>query len=155
KPVGPLLQTLRPDMPVLQYSAGGSFYNPHSFASQVRFARDIRRRHINIVHAYGWYPNVFCVPPARLALRPRTIASIRDAGAYLTPSKIRALKVVCSLADAVLANSVAGRDWLVAQGVKPEKVEVIRNGVAVPPRVANQEAGKSVRTEFGIPADMP
>jgi glycosyltransferase involved in cell wall biosynthesis len=152
---GPLLQSLRPEMPVHLYPAQGSFYNRHSLASQLRFAKDIRKRRIDIVHTYGWYPDVFAIPPAKLALRPRIIASIRDAGAYLTPSKVRVLKLVCALADAVLANSVAGRDWLVGQGVKSAKVEVIRNGVTVPPEPAKKQDGSRVRKEFGIPPDVP
>jgi glycosyltransferase involved in cell wall biosynthesis len=150
---GPLLQILRPEMPVHLYPPSGSFYNRHSLLSQFRFAKDIRKRRIDIVHTYGWYPNVFAIPPARLAWRPKIIASIRDAGAYLTRSKIRALKVACSLADAVIANSVAGRDWLLAQGMKEDKVEVIRNGVAVPRQPSAKRAG--VRREFGIPDDVP
>src|SRR5262249_23086636 len=118
---GPLLQILRPGMPVHLYPAKGSFYNRHSLQSQFRFAKDIRSRGVDIVHTYGWYPNVFAIPPARLAWRPKVIASIRDTGAYMTGSKIRALKLACALADSVIANSGAGREWLVAQGVKPEK----------------------------------
>ncbi|HLH32413.1 MAG TPA: glycosyltransferase, partial [Terriglobia bacterium] len=151
---GPLLQVLRPEMPVHLYPAKGSFYNRHSLQSQMRFARDIRTRRIDIVHTYGWYPNVFAIPPARLSLRPKIIAAIRDAGAYLTPSKIRALKFACRLSDSVVANSYAGRDWLLSQGVKASKVEVIRNGIIVPPENAAKRDG-GIRREFGIPADVP
>jgi glycosyltransferase involved in cell wall biosynthesis len=151
---GPLLRILRPEMPVHLYPSKGSFYNRHSLRSQFRLAKDIRSRRVDIVHAYGWYPNVFAIPPARLAWRPKIIASIRDTGAYLTPSKIRALKLACALADSVIANSGAGREWLLAQGVKEDKVEVIRNGITVPGQAAPKREG-GIRREFGIPAGVP
>src|SRR6185503_482256 len=89
---------------------------------------------VDIVHTYGWYPNVFAIPAARLARRRAIIASVRDAGAYMTPAKVQALKFVCRLAHLVLANSTAGRDWLVEQGVNEQKIEIIRNGIVVPIR---------------------
>src|SRR6185436_18836764 len=126
--------SLNPDMPLHTYPVHGSFYQPRSIASQFRLMLDVRKHQFDIVHTYGWYPNVFAIPPSRLALRPAIIASIRDAGAYMTPAKIQALKFVCGLADCVMANSNAGRDWLVEQGVNERKIEVIRNGIVVPAR---------------------
>jgi glycosyltransferase involved in cell wall biosynthesis len=146
---GPLLGGLNPDMPVHTYPVYGSFYNRRSILSQLRLIKDARRRKFDIVHAYGWYPNVFAIPPLRLAFRAATIASVRDAGAYMTPAKIRALKFACRLADCVLANSNAGRSWLIEQGVEEYKIEVIPNGIIVPP--AAVKGPGPVRKEFGIP----
>ena len=151
---GPLLQKLRPEMPVRGYPVQGSFYRFRSILSQLHLAKDIRSRRIDIVHAYGWYPDIFAIPAAWLALRPVRIASVRDAGAYMTRSKIRALQLTCALADCVLANSAAGKDWLIAQGVKEQKIEVIRNGVAFPAPDRKRSAA-GIRQEFGIPADTP
>jgi glycosyltransferase involved in cell wall biosynthesis len=150
---GPLLQSLRAEIPVHLYAARGGFYRRRSILNQLRLARDIRTRRMDIIHTYGWYPNVFAIPPARLAFRPITIASIRDTGVYLTPSKIRALKLACALADCVLANSSAGRDWLLEQKVREDKIEVIRNGITVPPQVGRKDDGRGIRREFGIPAE--
>jgi glycosyltransferase involved in cell wall biosynthesis len=149
---GPLLQSLRAEIPVHLYAARGGFYRRRSILNQLRLARDIRTRRMDIIHSYGWYPNVFAIPPARLAFRPITIASIRDTGVYLTPSKVRALKLACALADCVLANSSAGRDWLLEQKVKEEKIEVIRNGIIVP-RLIGRSDGGGIRKEYGIPAE--
>jgi len=49
---------------------------------------------------------------------------------------------------------VAGKDWLVTQGVSQKKVEVIRNGVAVPPLSGRPDRGR-IRQELGIPASTP
>src|SRR5207237_1315281 len=41
-------------------------YGPHALAQQLRFARHLRRRRIQIMHSYNFYPNVFAIPAARL-----------------------------------------------------------------------------------------
>src|SRR5207253_224084 len=56
-------------------------YGPHALAQQLRFARHLRRRRIQIMHSYNFYPNVFAIPAARLARTPVVLASIRDTGA--------------------------------------------------------------------------
>jgi glycosyltransferase involved in cell wall biosynthesis len=154
RPVGPLLATLRPELAVRRYSVGRGFYHPRSILSQLRFAKDVRQAKIDIVHTYGWYPDIFGIPAGWLAARPILIASVRDTGAYLTPSKIRALRFTCTLADCVLANSEAGKNWLLTQGVKPQKIEVIRNGVKVPAHMGKRGSG-GIRQEFGIPGEAP
>jgi glycosyltransferase involved in cell wall biosynthesis len=141
-------------MPVLAYPVQKSFYHFQSVSSQVRLARNIRKRKIDIVHTYGWYPNVFGIPPAWFARRPALIASIRDAGAYMTPAKIRALRITCALADCIIANSEAGRAWLMTQGVRENKIEVIRNGVNISSYTASRD-GAGIRREFDLPANTP
>jgi len=154
-PEGPLLDSLSADVPVHTYPVHGSFYSWRSIASQLRLANDVRKRQFDIVHTYGWYPNVFAIPAASLAMRPAIIASIRDVGAYMTAIKIQALKFACILADCVIANSNAGRNWLIEQGVKEEKIEVIRNGIVLQQQLDSQATHGSVRKEFGIPAATP
>jgi len=152
---GPLIDSLSADIPLHTYPVHGSFYSWGSIASQLRLVKDIRKGQFDVVHTYGWYPNIFAIPAARLALRPAIIASIRDAGAYMTATKIQALKFACCLADCVLANSNAGRNWLIEQGVKEQKIEIIRNGIAVRPLADSHNVTLSVRKEFGIPVGTP
>ncbi len=152
---GPLLDSLKADMPVTEYRVTGSFYKPSSIRKQLTLARNIRSARLDIVHTYGWNPNIFAVPAARLALRPRVLASIRDTGAYLTPWKIRALKLACHLADCVLANSMAGRTWLIEQGVSENKIQVVRNGIVVPAQAERRMGSGPIHREFGIPEGAP
>jgi glycosyltransferase involved in cell wall biosynthesis len=42
-----------------------------------------------------------------------------------------------------------------AQGVKQQKIEVIRNGVKLPARRAGKRGAGGIRQEFGIPAEAP
>jgi glycosyltransferase involved in cell wall biosynthesis len=151
---GPLLECVGPDMQVHTYSANGSFYHYRSIMNQLRFARDMRARNMDVVHSYGWYPSIFAIPPSWLARSSAIITSVRDAGAYMTPAKIRALKVTCRLADCVLANSMAGRTWLIEQGINETKIEVIPNGIRIPPSAERENRGR-IRNEFGIAAGTP
>src|SRR5262249_49662287 len=73
---GPLVDSLKPDVAVHTYPVHGGSYTPRSLLSQLRLLKDVRRWRFDIVHAYGWYPNVFAIPASRLALRPTIIASI-------------------------------------------------------------------------------
>jgi glycosyltransferase involved in cell wall biosynthesis len=152
---GPLLDGLASDMRVDTYPVGGGFYHWRSILSQLRFIGDVRKRRVDIVHAYGWYPNVFAIPAARIARRPAVIASVRDAGAYMTTAKIHALRLVCKAADIVLSNSAAGRSWLIEQGVTERKIEVIHNGILVPTPFERRSARSRIRQEFGISAGAP
>ena len=73
------LQVPRPEFRI------GRFYSPKTFWQGIRLAQYIRRNLIQIVHSYGFYPNVFTVPVARLAGASIVVASIRDTGDLLTP----------------------------------------------------------------------
>jgi len=131
-----------------------TFFSVNAIAQQARLARYIRRARIGIVHAYSFYGNVFAIPPARLAGAPVVIASIRDRGVYLTAAQRAAQRQMCRLADCVLVNADAVKDWLLAQGYNPAKIVVIRNGVDL--RHFDQPADElRVRREFGLPRGVP
>lgn len=130
-----------------------SFRSVKTVALQAKLARHITRRQIDIVHAYNFYGNVFAVPPARLTSAV-AIASIRDCGPYLTPMQKRVQRYACQLADCVLVNADAVRDWLVADGYNPSNIVVIRNGVDLS-RFAVPPARDRIRHELGLAASTP
>ena len=112
----------------------------------VRLARYLRRHRIRVVHAYGFYPNVFVAPLARLVGVPLVITSIRDTGDDLTPGRRRAQRWLSGLSDCVLANAEAVRAGLVAEGYDDRRLRVIHNGI-VPERYASgREGGASARS---------
>jgi glycosyltransferase involved in cell wall biosynthesis len=95
---------------------------------QARLARDVRHHSVDIVHTYSFYGNVFGVPPGRISA-PVVIASIRDRGPYLTAMQRRVQRHVCRLADCILVNATAVKQWLLADGYDPSKIVIIPNGV--------------------------
>ncbi len=128
----------------------GRLYSPKTLWQGIRLAHYVRRNLIQIVHSFGFYPNVFTVPVARLAGASIVVASIRDTGDLLTPMQRRLQRMVCRLADCVLVNAGAIRENLLEQGFDPSKIVVIRNGITLS-KVAGKERGAALRQELGLP----
>ena len=129
-------------------------YGPRTVAQQIRFARHLRRRRIQIMHSYNFYPNVFAIPAARLARTPLVLASIRDTGAYLSPRQRRVQRLACRLADHILVNAEAVRQWLIAEGYDSTRISVIRNGLDLS-RFTPGGDGSWLRRELGLPDEAP
>lgn len=140
-------------VPLVEYKIN-RLYNSRAFREGLRFARDVRRDRIEIVHSYGFYSNVFAIPPARLARVPVIVASIRDTGDIWTPMQRRLQKVVCRLADCILVNAEAVRQRLIAEGYPPEKIAVIRNGIALS-RFERKSGDGRVREDLALPPGTP
>jgi glycosyltransferase involved in cell wall biosynthesis len=139
--------------PVLEYQIQ-KLYNRRSIQERLRFARYARSHHIQIVHTYSFYANVFAVPAARLAGVPVVIASIRDTGAYVTPMQRRVQRAVCRFADRVVVNADAVKDWLVDEGYDERRITVIRNGIDPAPFGRKAAPGK-LHYELGVPPNTP
>jgi len=137
------LQIPRPEFKISR------LYGAETFRQAGRLAHYIRRNHIQIVHSYGFYPNVFAIPAARLA-GSSIIASIRDTGDGLTPIQRRIQKLVCRMADCVLVNAEAIRKTLIDEGYRPDNIVVIRNGLNLPAFRKRHDGGK-VRHSLGLP----
>jgi len=129
-------------------------YNRQSVQERFRFARYARSHRIQIVHTYSFYANVFAIPAARLGRVPVVVASIRDTGAYVTPMQRRVQRAVCRLADRVVANADAVKDWLVGEGYDERRITVIRNGIDTTPFGKKVTRGKLHR-ELGLPPGAP
>lgn len=140
-------------IPISEYRIN-CLYNVHAFRQQLRFARSLAQARIQIVHTYGFYATVFAVPAAKLARVPVVVASVRDTGELLTPVQKRAQRWACRLADSILVNADAVREWLIAEGYNAKRIQVIRNGIS-PVQVTEGDDGTGIRQEFGIPSDVP
>src|SRR5437899_3850364 len=151
---GDLLQEIDTDRtPVSEYRIR-SLYPHRMLRAQVRFARDLRRKRVQIVHTYNVYANIFGVPAARLAGTPLVVASIRDTGIYLTPLQRCVQRQVCRMADCILVNAEAVRRWLEEQGFPPEKMAVIANGVDLT-RFRGRRRDGALRRSLGLPEAAP
>jgi glycosyltransferase involved in cell wall biosynthesis len=152
KKMGPFVKDIEAlGIPLDEYRTH-SLHSVQTLRQQWLLSKDIRARNIEIVHTYGFYANVFAVPAAKLARRPVIVAGVRDTGVYLTPVMRRFQRAACRLADCVIANSNAVRDWLVNDGLNAKRIRVIRNGIAIPPKTGDTVTFR-VRRELGIPFD--
>ena len=130
-----------------------TFRSVTALRQQARFARDVRRQEIDIVHTYSFYGNVFAVPPGRLAA-PVVVASVRDRGLYLSPMQLRVQRYVCRLADRVLVNAEAVKQWLVSDGFPAARITVIPNGVDLR-RFSTTQNPAELRRSLGLPEHAP
>lgn len=130
-----------------------TFRSFNAVRQQVRFARDVRRQGIDIVHTYSFYGNVFAVPPARAAA-PVVVASVRDRGLYLSKLQLRVQRCICRLADRVLVNADAVKQWLVGDGFPASRITVIPNGVDLS-RFVGTPNPSELRRSLGVPAHAP
>lgn len=145
---GPFVDELKARKIPLEEYRLATFRSVNALVQQARLARYVSRHAIDIVHTYSFYGNVFAVPPGRLASRV-VIASIRDRGPYLTPMQRRVQKHVCRLADCILVNAEAVRQWLLDDGYDGSRIVVIPNGIDVSRFVATDRA--EVRRSLGVP----
>ena len=154
--IGPFMTDIRAmNVPIWEYPIN-SLYSYKTMRRQLKFVRDLRREQIQIVHAYGFYPNLFAIWPAALGTRSVTIASVRDIGVFADRRKLKSLSqaMVCRLADCVIANSYAVRDWLRKQGLGLYDIQVIPNGIKMPAPRRNDEPSP-IREEFKIDPKCP
>ena len=140
-------------IPVREYRFP-TFYSLRCLQQQWRLARYITRERIQVVHGYNFYANVFALPAARWAGAPVIVASIRDRGVYLSRKQKTVQRYVCRMADCILVNAEAIKDWLVNQGYDPARIVIIRNGVDLT-RFPAGPAADTLRKEFGIPDGAP
>lgn len=144
---GPFVEELRERQIPLEEYRVATFRSLNALVQQARLARYVRQHSVDIVHTYSFYGNVFAVPPGRFAA-PVVIASIRDRGPYLTPMQRRVQRHVCRLADCILVNAVAVKQWLVADGYDTSKIVVIPNGVDLRRFTGGDRA--AVRRSLGV-----
>jgi glycosyltransferase involved in cell wall biosynthesis len=142
-------------IPLSEYQVA-TFRSVQALAQQARLIRHIARRRIAIVHAYNFYGNVFALGPARLARVPVVIASVRDRGPYLTRLQKRVQRAMCRVADRILVNAEAVRDWLIGQGYDSSRITIIRNGVDTRRFVPVPPAARvALRASLGIAPEAP
>jgi L-malate glycosyltransferase len=154
--MGPFIKDVQAlNVPIWEYPIR-SLYGYQTLRSQVRFGRDVRREGIQIVHAYGFYPNVFAILPARLGTNSLTIASVRDMGVFSDRHRLKRISqaLACRFADCIVANSHAVRTWLNGQGLGRYDIRVIPNGIAIPPK-RDYRANNPIRSELNIDRTAP
>jgi glycosyltransferase involved in cell wall biosynthesis len=128
---GRLLDDIPSRLPVREFPVHG-FANPAAVRRLFTFASWCRSLDAAIVHTCDLYANIFGLPGAALAGVPVRIGNRRE---ILTgdksPAKLRAQRLAYRAAHAVVANSSAAQDQLQREGVAPDKLRLIANGLDI------------------------
>jgi glycosyltransferase involved in cell wall biosynthesis len=128
-------------------------YSPRTLHAGWRFARELRRSGIQIVHTHDVYTNIFAVPWARIA-GCQVIASRRWLYVAPRPGLIPLNRWAGRLADRVLANSSAVARVLKEERVPAAKIVSIPNFVGARAFSHNDAASRAAqRRTWGVPED--
>jgi L-malate glycosyltransferase len=127
-----------------------SFYDRNAVRQLRRFVRWLKSSRIDILHTHDFYTNVFGMAGGALARLPVRIASMRETAGMRSSAQKQVQRVAYSLAHHIVGNSNAVREKLIGDGVAPEKVSVIYNGLDVR-RLATTLSRAELLSMFGLP----
>lgn len=106
-----------------------SFYDLN-FARQLRkCAGFLKQNKIEIIQTHDFYTNVFGISAALLARVPVKIASKRETGGMRSKLQKTIENRIFKTADAIVVNARAVKIHLTGEGIAPEKIETIYNGI--------------------------
>jgi glycosyltransferase involved in cell wall biosynthesis len=112
------------------FDVGSTLLQPNTALQVARLVRFIHDEGIRIVHAQDLNTNVLGAMAARLANVPSIVTRVdlaHDARAYRRPL----LALASRRAERVLVNALCIRDLAIRDGVEPDRIVVVRNGVDV------------------------
>ncbi len=110
------------------FDVGPSLLRPNTALQVARLVRFIRDEGIGIVHAQDLNTNVLGALAARLANVPSVVTRV-DLGHLVAGYRGRLLALAARQADRVLVNALCIREVAIRDGVRPDRVVVVRNGV--------------------------
>lgn len=116
---------------VPEFPLGGSLFGWQSLRTRLKLRGHLRRNRVEIAHAFDFYANLTLIPAARLAGLPVVIGSHRQLGDLMTRAQFRAQAAAFRWCDAVVCNSDAAANSLVAAGLPRQKLAVIGNALPV------------------------
>jgi L-malate glycosyltransferase len=115
----------------LLFDVGRKMLRPNTAWQVARLVHLLRTRNVGLVHAQDVYTNVLGTLAAKAAGIP-SIATRVDLGHHVTGYRRPLVRLACRSADRVLVNALCIRDLCIREGVEPDRIAVVRNGVDVP-----------------------
>lgn len=110
----------------------GGITKPQFFVGLFQLLRHLRRTKPDVAHTFFPISNIVGVICARLAGVHAVISSRRDYGHWITPSYLTATKFANRFLSGIVTNSDQVKEFTIrVEGVSPEKIKVIYNGVNV------------------------
>jgi glycosyltransferase involved in cell wall biosynthesis len=110
------------------FDVGSSMLRPRTAIVIAQIARYLRAHGIALVHAQDLYTNTLGTLAARLAGVPSIVTRV-DLNHSVVGYKRPVLGFVSRHADRVLVNALCIRDLAIREGVEPDRIVVVRNGL--------------------------
>ena len=110
------------------FDVGGSMLRPQAALAVARIARFVRAKGIALVHAQDLYTNTLGTLAAGLAGVPVIVTRV-DLNHSVVGYKRPVLAWISRRADRVLVNALCIRDLAIREGVEPDRIVVVRNGL--------------------------
>ena len=130
----------------------GSMRRLKTIGSFLELARYMRKSRFDVVHTFFPVANILGVLAARLAGVCAIVSSRRDYGEWMTGPYLAATRLANRFVTRVLTNGSRVKELTVrVEGIKPELVEVIRNGIDVA-KYAGYPPDAGLRTRLGVSA---
>ncbi|HET7824244.1 MAG TPA: glycosyltransferase [Anaeromyxobacter sp.] len=112
----------------LLFDVGRKMIRPNTAWQVARLVRLLRSRGIALVHAQDIYTNVLGTIAAKAAGIPCIVTRV-DLGHHVTGYRRPLVRLASRQADRVLVNALCIRDLCIREGVEPDRIVVVRNGV--------------------------
>lgn len=107
-----------------------SYYNPIRIMS---LSRLLRKEHVTILHAHGYFGSTFGRFAAIIARVPVIISHVHSTYSGYSKRNIFIERLLSRFSDAIICISKAVRDFVIkVEGVSEKKVHVIYNGINSP-----------------------
>jgi glycosyltransferase involved in cell wall biosynthesis len=106
-----------------------SFYDRNALRQLRRFVAYLREHEIDVIHVHDFYTNIFGMFGAALARVPVRLASRRETDGIRSRAQRIVERRAYDLAHTVVANAEAVRAQLLREGLPPEKVVTVYNGL--------------------------
>lgn len=127
---------------------GRKMLRPRVAVAVARLARLLRAERIALVHAQDIYTNALGLLAARAAGIPAVVTRV-DLGHHVVGYRRPLTRLATRAADRVLVNALCIRDLVVREGVEPDRVVVVRNGLDL----AAQDRAARAEPAAGAPVD--
>lgn len=154
-PDGPLTPEFRaiPGVELIELNRRGKF-DPSPLW---RLGSILRRHHVDIIQPFLSPATFFGLIPALVLNTPVTIVTERCGVRQSRGIGYKLYRTtedrLSRFADAIIPNSMAGEDMLLARGLPPEKIRVIYNGINLDRLQVDQADVAKHREELGVSAE--
>ncbi len=133
-----------------------SFKKPKDFIKIIQFARYLKREKFEIIQTQFRDSNIVGTIAARMANLKAIISTRRNQGYWHNRFELVLLKFLNRMTSIFVTNAESTKNFTVeVEGVLPDKIEVIYNGIDIDKFLCNGEGNQSeYRSRYDISADQ-